>query len=103
MREIYQLDIFGEEHSAESIKDRQHETIKGQFRKMYGFDDAHQCRDCEHLTYTERDRRWYKCSLMGISASAATDIRLGDPACRRWERKVNKKEPDTNLGTEEEK
>lgn len=32
-------------------------------------------------------RRWYKCELMGISASSATDIRLSDPACGRWEKK----------------
>lgn len=59
---------------------------KGQFRKMYGFDYAHRCGDCKHMTYTERNRRWYKCRLMGISASAATDIRLSDPACKRWEK-----------------
>ena len=83
----YQMDIFGNAVSVDEIRSKEHGTIKSRFRKMYGFDDEHICKDCKYCVYTERDRRWYKCLLMGVSASEATDIRLKDTACTRWEMK----------------
>lgn len=88
MTDAYQLDIFGHEIEVASVGRKEPETIKGRFRKMYGFDEAHACRDCAHRVYRDRgDRRYYKCELIGISASESTDIRLKDPACGRWARR----------------
>ena len=83
----YQMDIFGDAVAVEDIDTRMpRSSIKSRFRKMYGFDDEHICKDCKYCVYTERDKRWYKCLLMGVSASEATDIRLKDTACTRWEK-----------------
>ena len=83
----YQIDIFGDMIPIEeALEKKERETIKSRFRKMYGYDDTHRCGDCKFLcAYHPNDHTYYKCNLMGISASEATDIRLKDPACTRWE------------------
>jgi hypothetical protein len=82
-----QLDIFGNEIPVERIAEKKpQETIKNRWRRMYGYDEAHRCGDCKYLCkYATNDSHYYKCNLMGISASEATDIRLKDVACKRWE------------------
>ena len=81
-----QLDIFGGETPVEELGQRPpRETIKSAFRRMYGYDESHRCGDCRHCEAHFRQKTYYKCRLMGISASEATDIRLKDPACKRWE------------------
>ena len=81
-----QLDIFGNLVPVEHAVSRHpRETIKTRYRRMYGYDEAHRCGDCRHLVKTEANRTYYKCELIGISASEATDIRLKDVACKRWE------------------
>ena len=83
----YQTDIFGNMIPVEdALSQKSRETIKSRFRKMYGYDDSHRCKDCKYLCiYYAGNSKYYKCNLMGISASEATDIRLKDPACTRWE------------------
>lgn len=84
----YQMDIFGNAVAVNEIATKTSESIKSRFRKMYGFDYEHECRDCKYLTdFCNRGKSYYKCVLMGISASEATDIRLKDTACTQWERK----------------
>ena len=81
-----QMDIFGNLVPVEHAVSRHpHETIKTRYRRMYGYDEAHRCGDCRHLVKKEANRTFYKCELIGISASEATDIRLKDVACKRWE------------------
>ena len=81
-----QMDIFGNLVPVEHAVSRHpHETIKTRYRRMYGYDEAHRCGDCRHLVKKETNRTFYKCELIGISASEATDIRLKDVACKRWE------------------
>ena len=82
----YQMDIFGNAVSVNEIRSKEHETIKTRFRRMYGFDEEHRCANCIHLIASKRDRTYYKCEVMGMSASEATDIRLKDIACKRWEK-----------------
>lgn len=87
----FQMDIFGNEVPVEQIETKQQlprETIKSRWRRMYGYDESHRCGDCRYLCkYLSGNFSGYKCNLMGISASEATDIRLKDPACKRWEGK----------------
>ena len=81
-----QMDIFGNLVPVEHAVSRHpHETIKTRYRRMYGYDESHRCGDCVHLVKTVANRTYYKCELIGISASEATDIRLKDVACKRWE------------------
>lgn len=39
------------------------------------------CRYCTNLVVLERDRRYYKCRVFGISLSEATDWRVSCNAC----------------------
>jgi len=81
-----QMDLFGNEVPIEQAYAKApRETIKSRWRKMYGFRQDETCGHCKYCVYHERDRRWYKCMLMGVSSSEATDIRLKDPACSRFE------------------
>ena len=88
MTDDLQLDIFGNEIPVERIAERLPlDTIKSRWRRMYGYDEAHRCGDCKYLCkYSSGNFSGYKCNLMGISASEATDIRLKDVACKRWEK-----------------
>lgn len=87
MTDDLQLDIFGNEIPVERIAEKKpQETIKNRWRRMYGYDEAHRCGDCKYkCKYSSGDFSGYKCNLMGISASEATDIHLKDVACKRWE------------------
>ena len=83
-----QSNIFGEEIPIEEVDGLKfnRETIKGRFRRLYGYDENKRCGDCRYLCKTSTNSHtFYKCNLIGISASEATDIRLRDPACSRWE------------------
>lgn len=81
-----QIDLFGNEIDVKDLE-KVPKSIKRAFRNVYGFNHDHICKDCKFLVSKKRDRTYYKCSLMGISASEATDIRLKDVACYAWLRK----------------
>ena len=87
MTDDLQLDIFGNEVLVEEIVEkRPQESIKNRWRRMYGYDEGHRCGDCKYLCkYATNDSHYYKCNLMGISSSEATDIHLKDVACKRLE------------------
>lgn len=60
-------------------------TIKESFRRVVGYDESHRCKQCKHLRKVNVGQRTaYKCEVMGISNSSATDIRLKDYACERF-------------------
>ena len=81
-----QIDLFGNEIDVKDLE-KVPKTIKMAFRNVYGFNHDHTCGDCKFLVSKKRDRTYYKCSLMGITNSEATDIRLKDVACYAWLRK----------------
>lgn len=60
-------------------------TIKAQFRHLFGYDTSHKCKECAHCVGVRANRTHYKCEKMGITHSAATDIRLKDDSCRLFE------------------
>lgn len=83
-----QIDIFGNEVSLKDLNQTEPRSIKRVFRKIYGFDHDHTCKDCKHLVCNRYNyKNYYKCDLMGITDSEATDIRLKDVACGMWEMK----------------
>ena len=48
---------------------------------------ADSCGTCKHcVSSSNGNRHWYKCDLVPITASLATDIRLKWPACVKWEK-----------------
>ena len=92
MEDQYQIDIFGYMHPVDDpeFKEKKgfRETIKGRYRKMYGYDDSHRCGECKYCfkSYSGKSG-FYKCELIGNSGSEATDIRLKDIACTRFREK----------------
>ena len=85
-----QVDIFGNEVlTDQAYQDKPKETIQSRWRKMYGVDAHHRCGECEYQEERQLGRRvHYKCILMGVSASEATDISLRNPSCKRFKEKT---------------
>ena len=81
-----QMDLFGNEVPVEQAYAKTpRETIKSRWRLMYGYRQDEFCGHCKYCQSFLARRRIYKCVLMGVSNSEATDIRLKDPACSRFE------------------
>ncbi len=60
-------------------------TIKEKFRKLYGINESVKCGDCKHcIRVNTNNKNYYKCEVMGITSSAATDIRLKDYGCSEY-------------------
>ena len=59
-------------------------------QELHGIKEGNDtCKTCKHcVCYTNRggNRRYYKCELWIISSSEATDIRLKNKACNKYER-----------------
>ena len=50
-------------------------------------DESHKCGNCaHHLISDGHAKRYHKCELhrLGLSQSAASDIRVSWPGCRHW-------------------
>lgn len=68
-------------------------TIKESFRRVVGYDESHRCKDCKRLFKVNVGKRnVYKCEVMGITSSPATDIRLKDYACERFAPRIKLKD-----------
>ena len=83
-----QLDIFGGatpiEELPEPISGRKYKTMQ----RIYGTTVGKTCKTCSHLLRQHwNERNYYKCELWYISSSEATDIRLKNQACGRYEEK----------------
>lgn len=51
-------------------------------------DNGETCGTCAHHQHLgHHDRSWHKCDVhrLGMSHSAASDVRVGWPACTKWE------------------
>lgn len=58
-------------------------------QELYGTVMGKTCKTCKHRVRCGYNRRkWYKCELWIESASRATDIRLRDTACGKYEEKA---------------
>lgn len=56
-----------------------------EMRARYGATPGRRCRTCARLICHEYLHNYYKCTLYGMSDSAATDWRVSYPACGKWE------------------
>ena len=82
------LDLFGNEKEAVFVKKKGQSDY--QYRKQnldYRLGDKNKCcKNCKHLwSFHYHGKNYHKCELIGISQSAATDIRLKN-TCKRWEK-----------------
>lgn len=62
-------------------------SIKGEFRRIFGYYPNHTCKECAYCIKFTENRSYYKCEKMGVTSSAATDIRLKDYSCRLFEQR----------------
>lgn len=85
-----QIDIFGNERDVEPIKTGGRKPYE-RMQEMHGYTEGKTCSTCKHLICHVRSRRWYKCSLWMVSSSQATDIRLKDRACGKYEKETEDK------------
>lgn len=85
-----QLDIFGNETEVEAPKRKSGRRYR-RMQELHGVMPGKTCKTCKHLYSYRRSRRWYKCGLWIRSASAATDIRLKDTACGKYEEDTDEK------------
>ena len=80
-----QYDIFG------NLVKPTEETSKGRkkyktMQELHGIKEGETCKTCKHcINCGYHGRTYYKCKLWVISHSNATDIRLKNKACNKWE------------------
>lgn len=74
------IDLFGEDRESPINKpSRKFKTMQ----ELYGTLDGVKCKDCKHCICWS----YYKCELWRMSSCSATDIRLKNTACRKFEEK----------------
>lgn len=83
-----QLDLFGRETEMEE-KARTSGRRYKRMQELHGTIAGKTCKTCKHLCSYTQSRRWYKCGLWINSGSQATDIRLKDTACGKYEEDKN--------------
>ena len=81
-----QIDIFGNEipisDLPKRISGRKYKTMQ----QLYGELPDKKCGDCTHCVVIHHNRKnFYKCKLWYVSSSEATDIRLKNVACKKFE------------------
>ncbi len=80
-----QLDIFGGESEAKA-QPRASERRYKRMQELHGAVSGKTCKTCKHLLIRDyHGRRYFKCELWIVSGSQATDIRLRDTACGKYE------------------
>ena len=84
---MIQFDIFGNEVEVEEIPIIKQgrpktKTMQEKYGELHGFICGN-CKHCLKLNY--HNKTYYKCELWYISNSEASDIRLKNIACRKYE------------------
>lgn len=80
-----QYDLFG---GCEEIKEliRKPTNKYRSMQEQYGYKENETCKTCSHcLKCDYHNKIFYKCELWILSHSSATDIRLKNKACGKWE------------------
>ena len=82
-----QLDIFGNKINLTDIdkREKQRRRKYRTMQQMYGIKEGVTCKTCKHAVRHCQSKTWYKCALWVQSHSEATDIRLKDVACNKYE------------------
>lgn len=88
MTDAEQLDMFGGSIPIEDIQNpkqpngRKYTTMQ----QLYGITVGKICKTCKHhVCYNYHNKNYHKCELWQVSHSAATDIRLKNQACGKYE------------------
>ena len=84
-----QIDIFGNEIPVEELELKKNNGARKYktMQQLYGELPEFKCKDCKHCVGIDYHRRtYYKCELWIMSHSEATDIRLKNVACKKFEK-----------------
>ena len=86
-----QIDAFGNEIP---ISDLVYRPISGRkyktMQQLHGELSNKKCGCCKHCVVIRHNRKnFYKCELWYVSSSEATDIRLKNVACKKYEEQDN--------------
>ena len=81
-----QIDIFGNEIPVgdlpKPISGRKYKTMQ----QLHGVLEGKTCKTCAHcIKCRYHNKTYYKCELWYVSNSEATDIRLKNVACKKFE------------------
>lgn len=86
------INLFGEDRPFEKHvgKEPGHESNYQRFKKQFqyrkSYDNDKKCKFCKHAIHGEyHDKTYWKCKLLGISHSPATDIRASY-VCSKFEK-----------------
>lgn len=85
---IKQIDMFGNEVDFGEVPTGIKQGGRPKYKRMqelHGELRGFQCKGCKHCVAYGYNRTYYKCDLWIISNSEATDIRLKDTACKKYE------------------
>lgn len=78
-----EIDFFGAE-KVEIEKKKGREKFKT-MQELHGYTVGRMCKMCRYIMCKEWGRNYYKCQIWKVSNSSATDIRLKDTACGKFE------------------
>jgi hypothetical protein len=85
------IDLFGNETSGEYTGRHQHTLIKRKLGPLHyrpSTDKSVRCATCTHrFLKAGHAKRYYKCDLVGCTASPASDIRMGH-VCDAWSKQT---------------
>lgn len=83
-----QLDMFGGVTSLDKLPKPQGNRKYKTMQELHGKLEGKTCKSCNHcIKYRYHDRTYYKCELWYLSNSEATDIRLKNTTCNKYEEK----------------
>lgn len=82
-----QIDIFGNEvELTQMAKSNRGGRRRKRMQEMHGMIDGKTCKTCKHcVKYVYGYKHWYKCEKWAVTSCSATDIRLKDQACGKYE------------------
>lgn len=81
-----QIDLWG--NDCEIVQNKTGNHRRERMQEQYGVIEGKTCKTCKHcVKYTnlQGNRNWYKCEKWVVTSCSATDIRLKDKACGKYE------------------
>lgn len=77
--------LFGDEIPDTDKKPHSpYKAFKARYNYRKSYDKTERCKTCKYCGYFQYGTKYYKCKLMGLSHSNATDIRVNN-ICDKWE------------------
>jgi len=84
-----QINLFGDYLPFDEVsKTKRNNRRFMTMQEIYGHYSSitrYKCKNCKHLFKLEYSKTYYKCELWRLSNSAATDIRMNNSACGKFE------------------